>query len=294
MNGKEWRLGTENPPACLLMQNKPQPLMQNVLKDLPSIGSIQIPAAIVPLETTPRAGSVLASTRGIIASKGVAPPPQPPHNPSKPQQNDARSVTSDDITSGHMAWNESIETMLAKWCDEAKCFEWMHMQAHSYFEKRARVVGISSAVLTALSGFANVILGSSTSNGFQLSWVFGGMSILVSIIGILQDKLAYSRRSAEHRQFSSQWSIIRRKIEEELSIPPESRRECVTFLKYIRQDINQVSVDGNTLLPSNIRTACFEAFKHVKDFDMPDICGDMEHTRVFERHAPDNNTPASI
>ena len=208
---------------------------------------------------------------------------------------DARSTASDDITSGHMIWNESIEIMLAKWCDEAKCFEWMHIQTYSYFEKRARVIGISSAVLTALSGFANVILGSSTlNNGFQLSWVFGGLSIVVSIIGILQDKLAYSRLSTEHRQFSNQWSIIRRKIEEELSIPPESRRECVTFLKYIRQDINQVSVDGNTQLPQSVRLACLEMFKHVKDFDIPDICGDMEHTRVFERHALENNTPSSV
>ena len=184
--------------------------------------------------------------------------------------------------------------MLAKWCDEAKCFEWMHIQAYSYFDKRARIISISSAVLTALSGFANVILGASTLNGFQFSWVFGGLSIIVSIIGILQDKLAYNRLSSEHRQFSSQWSIIRRKIEEELSIPPESRRECVTFLKYIRQDINQVSVDGNAQLPERIRVACFEMFKHVKDFDIPDICGDMEHTCVFERRAAENNTPASV
>ena len=270
--------------------------MQSIIvKDLPSIEGIQIQ---VPSPDTPMATTGLPT----IGNGGSGPgrsftnrQHQQPHSQGQgpPQTQDARSTSSDDITSGHMAWNESIETMLAKWCDEAKCFEWMHMQAHSFFEKRARVVGISSAVLTALSGFANVILGSSSANGFQLSWVFGGMSILVSIIGILQDKLAYSRRSAEHRQFSSQWSIIRRKIEEELSIPPESRRECVTFLKYIRQDINQVSVDGNTLLPDKVRAACFDLFKHIKDFDIPDICGDMEHTRVFERHAPDNNTPAS-
>ena len=199
--------------------------------------------------------------------------------------NDAKSgsALSDDITSGHMNWNESIETMLAKWCDEAKCFEWMHVKAYTYFEKRARIIGVSSAVLTALSGFTNVILGSNTINGFQFSWVFGGLSILISIIGILQDKLAYNRLSAEHRQFSIQWSIIRRKIEEELSIPPESRRECVTFLKYMRQDINQVSVDGNAQIPERIRVSCFETFKDVKDFDLPDICGDMEHTRVYER-----------
>lgn len=190
------------------------------------------------------------------------------------------------MVSKRFLWNESVETMLAKWCDEAKCFEWMHTQTYLWYDIRARVFALSSAVLTALSGFVNVIIGSQTTeSGFQLSWIFGGLSILVSIIGILQDKLAYSKLSSEHRQFAIQWSIIRRKIEEELSIPPESRRDCASFLKYIRQDINQVSVDGNPQLPQKIRVACYNNFKHIKDFDMPDICGDMEHTRVYERKA---------
>lgn len=199
------------------------------------------------------------------------------------QDTTAHSTVSDELTSGHMIWNDSIEVMLAKWCDESKCFEWMHVTAHSYYDKRSRIVGLFSAVLTAISGFANVAVGSTNLNGFQMAWVFGGLSILVSIIGIIQDKLAFSRLASEHRQYSIQWSIIRRKIEEELSIPPESRRECVTFLKYIRQDINQVSVEGNAQIPERIRHACYQQFKDIKDFDIPDICGDMEHTHVYVR-----------
>ena len=251
--------------------------------DLPSIEAIAIDMTARHSQT----GSGYPSPHPHIAHN-AAQSKAPTHSDSK-----SGSALSDEITSGHMNWNESIETMLAKWCDEAKCFEWMHVKAYTYFEKRARIIGVSSAVLTALSGFANVILGSNTVGGFQFSWVFGGLSILISIIGILQDKLAYNRLAAEHRQFSIQWSIIRRKIEEELSIPPESRRECVTFLKYMRQDINQVSVDGNAQIPERIRISCFETFKHVKDFDLPDICGDMEHTRVYERCIIEA-TPATI
>lgn len=190
----------------------------------------------------------------------------------------------DSLIVGTMAWNKSVEIMLAKWCDEAKCFEWMHSQLYLLYDHRSKVFSISSAILNALSGFTNVVMGGEYLNGFKLSWIFGGLSIVISIVGILQDKLAYSRLASEHRQFSIQWNIVRRKIEEELGIPPESRKECATFLKYIRGDINTVSMEGNPQLPEWVRVACFQQFKDVKDFDLPDICGDMEHTRIYERH----------
>jgi len=88
-------------------------------------------------------------------------------------------------------------------------------------------------------------------------------------------------RATEHNQYSVQWGTIRRKIEEELSIPPESRGACCTFLKYLRQDINKVSVDGNTKIPEFIRNLCYKKFNTIQNFDIPDICGDMEHTQAY-------------
>ena len=191
-----------------------------------------------------------------------------------------------DMTSGKVQWSASIETMLARWCDQAKCFEWMHTEAYSFFEKRARYITITSNVFTAISGLSNVIAGGTVVNGFQLAWVFGSLSIIVSITNMLQEKLAYNTSATEHRQFSIMWGIIRRKIEEELSIPPDSRKECGTFLKFLRQDINQVSMDGNAKIPKEIRVACFDKFSKIPDFDVPDICGEMEHTQVYIRDTP--------
>ena len=133
-----------------------------------------------------------------------------------------------------LTWSPSIEKLLVKWCDEAKCFEWMHIEAFSYYDTRSRRLMVISNVLTAIAGLSNVIAGAVTVNGFQLSWAFGSLSILVSITNMLQEKLAYLTKAADHKQYSIQWGTIRRKIEEELSIPPESRGSCETFLKYLR------------------------------------------------------------
>jgi len=191
-----------------------------------------------------------------------------------------------DLATDKLAWTPSIDLMMAKWCDEAKCFEWMHIETFSYYEYRSRIMIIASNILTAVSGLSNVIAGSATVNGFQLSWIFGSLSITVSITNMLQEKLGYSTKAICHNQFSIQWGSIRRKIEEELQIPPESRKDCKTFLKYIRQDINQVSIAGNSMIPEDIRNRCFQKFNSIPEFDIPDICGQMEHTRIYVK-SPD-------
>jgi len=188
----------------------------------------------------------------------------------------------DDLTtSGRMQWTPSIEFMLAKWCDQAKAFEWMHTEAYSDFESRARIITIVSNVFTAISGLSNVIAGGLIINGFQMSWAFGSLSIIISITNMLQEKLSYTTRATEHKQYSVMWGTIRRKIEEEIYIPPEARKECKTFMKYLRQDINQVSIDGNAKIPSMIKNKCYEKFSKVPDFKLPDICGELEHTQVY-------------
>jgi hypothetical protein len=178
-------------------------------------------------------------------------------------------------------WNAGVEHMLASWCDESKCFEWMHTEAYSFFDKRARALTIASNILTAISGISNIMAGGSTINGFQLSWVFGTLSVVISITNMLQEKLGYVTKSVEHNHYATQWGAIRRKIEEQLSIPPESRKDCATFLKYLRVDINQVSIHGNSMIPERIRDECNEKFGKIQDFDLPDICGKVVHTHVY-------------
>ena len=193
---------------------------------------------------------------------------------------------SDDIASHNVQWTNCIELMLARWCDQAKCFEWMHNESYTYYNTRARILMISSNLLTAVGGLSNVITGSYDINGFQLSWIFGSISIFVSLTSLLQDKLGYATSTTEHKQYMMLWGIIRRKIEEELLLPAQSRKNCGTFLKCIRQDINQVSIDGNSKIPAHLRRACYVKYCDIPNFDIPDICGQIEHTQIYMESTP--------
>jgi len=180
-----------------------------------------------------------------------------------------------------LIWDASIDTLLASWCDNAKCFEWMHTESFSLNSNKVKLFMICINLLTALSGLSNVIAGGYNINGFQISWIFGSISIFVSTLNMLQDKLGYQQATLNHNKFANQWSIIRNKIEEIVSLPVHVRRDCKTFLRYIKSDINQASIEGNTLIPKSIRIACYEKFKNIPNFDIPDICGNMEHTKVY-------------
>lgn len=178
-----------------------------------------------------------------------------------------------------MQWTPEIDRLLAKWCDHAKCYEWMHAEAFSLFERRARTFMVGINCLTAVSGVSNVIAGGYSFGGFQVAWVFGGISIFVSTLNILQDKLGYAARSILHQRLAADWATIRTEIEEVITIPYEGRKDCKTFLKFIKADIN--TAQKATMIPEAIRDACMEKFKAIQGFDIPDICGQVEHTEPY-------------
>jgi len=183
--------------------------------------------------------------------------------------------------SPNLQWSGQLDLLLANWCDQAKCFEWMHNESYSMFNNSTQRFIISITILSAISGTSNIIAGSSEIGGFKIAWFFGALSILTSLGNVLQDKLAYAQSAQAHKIYCGNWGQIRRKIESELILPYNSRKDAASFLKMVRTDIDQVSNDGASKIPKPIREACAKKFKDIPDFDMPDICGHVEHTQVF-------------
>jgi len=187
----------------------------------------------------------------------------------------------DIIENPGLQWSKEIDILLATWCDNAKCLEWMHSETSIDYQHRSKIFMIVINLLTAVSGLSNIIAGNVSIGGFQLIWVFGSISIIISTLNILQDKLAYQSLAESHRKFAGQWSVIISKIEEIVALPINARRDCKTFLRYIKADINQVTLDGNNLIPKNIRDTCYEKFKNIPNFELPDILGVVSHTKSF-------------
>ena len=196
---------------------------------------------------------------------------------------DDKSTNNDnnDLENTNLVWSKNVDNMLARWCDEAKCYEWMHSEAYDKYSKLSRRFLLVLNILSALSGISNVISGNFNIDGFQLAWIFGSITILISSINFLQDKLGYQQKADMHLRLSTNWCIIKNKIEEIVYLPYTARRDCRTFLKMIKTDINQNILDGNNLIPDEIKELCYTKFKDVPHFNIPDICGQVEHTKIY-------------
>jgi hypothetical protein len=92
------------------------------------------------------------------------------------KEQDDKEITENPI----LQWSNEIDVLLASWCDNAKCFEWMHGETSIDYLKKSKIFMIIINLLTALSGLSNIIAGNVIINGFQLIWVFGSISILTS------------------------------------------------------------------------------------------------------------------
>jgi len=203
------------------------------------------------------------------------------------------STSNEAETQPGLQWNGTIDKMMANWCDQSKCFNWMHTQAFSRYSKRSTAMNITTNITISLSGIANLILGSTLSNSTTSSMVFGCVSIGIGIVKMVQEQFNWTALANDYKRSAKQWEIITRKIQEQLLIPYNGRKDCGTFLKYIKQDINYAS-DTNALIPRDIRNKCVEQFGKIKDFDVPDICGQVEHTVVYVSDEPIVPLPSII
>lgn len=183
-------------------------------------------------------------------------------------------------TAAGLGWSPQIDTMLADWCDEAKCFEWMHSESYSRYSKRATAMTIGSNITISLSGIANLVLGATVPDTITTSMIFGCVSIGIGIVSMIREQFGWTTLANNYKVSAKQWSEISRKMQEQLVIPPSGRKDCATFLKYIKQDMTLAS-EYNSSIPKDIRVNCFEKFKTIPNFNLPDICGQIEHTAVY-------------
>jgi len=183
-------------------------------------------------------------------------------------------------TAPGLQWTPAIDRILASWCDQAKSFNWMHGQAYSRYSKRSTAMNISTNIAISLVGIVNLALASSQIEPMTTSIVTGSVSVGIGIIKMIQEQFNWTSLAADYRNSAKKWDHVSRKIQEQVVLPYAGRKDCGTFLKYIKQDINEAS-DTNTLIPKDIRIKCNDKFGKIPDFDVPDICGQVEHTSVY-------------
>jgi hypothetical protein len=184
----------------------------------------------------------------------------------------------------HNGWMKEQEDLLADWSDIAQCYRWLHDRSYKLFHIRNLGMSIPVIVLSTVSGAASVALGNITNgDATAQKWgqvAIGAISIFAGIMQTLAGTFGFAQLSEGHRVASISWGKLQRRMAVELQLSPDDRMDCMGFIDLARQEMDRL-IEQSPSIPEIIIKRFDTEFDKQPNLKQPDICGGIEHTRIY-------------
>jgi hypothetical protein len=174
---------------------------------------------------------------------------------------------------------------MAEWSDIASCYRWLHNQSDKIYHVKTLWINLPVIVLSTLGGTASFGMQSLFENDENAkkyaSFGIGGISLLAGLLTTVGNYLRYAQLEESHRVAAIAWGKFQRLIAVELALKPDDRIDSLDFLKICRADLDRL-IEQSPPIPTEAIVMFEDKIGKIKDLKKPDICGALEHTRVFE------------
>ena len=196
-----------------------------------------------------------------------------------------------------MKWGRSIETLLAKYADEAQVRESLHRRAYYYFKRTLTCFQLPIIILSAISGSLQFISKSFPEHEAVIINCTGGLSIFVTIITSVMTYLKLGESKTKHEISQIAWQNFHNTIMHELNLARDLRQDPAEFtkeMKIIYDRLFEISpiCDRKFILEIRRRVA-----KHAtQNFQIPNYLNGFKHAQAFVGSDDDdfeNNTEPS-
>jgi hypothetical protein len=135
--------------------------------------------------------------------------------------------------------NQNPIELLAIWHRRVRLNQRAHYELEGRAEKKARLSGMASAVLSAAVTIL-VLLAAKTTPSAWLSIVTVGLSIAVTAITTITTSAKWSERASQHHAVAVEYGKIVRKIEELLACPDSLNPDARDTLKMLREKMDRI------------------------------------------------------
>jgi len=182
-------------------------------------------------------------------------------------------------------WSKEQERLMAEWSDIAACYRWLHNQSNKVFHVKTLWINLPVIVLSTLGGTASfgiqsLFEGNESAKKYA-SFGIGGISLLAGLLTTVGNYLRYAQLEESHRVAAIAWGKFQRLIAVELALKPDDRIDSLDFLKICRADLDRL-IEQSPPIPTEAIVMFEDKIGTIKNLKKPDICGALEHTRVFE------------
>jgi hypothetical protein len=132
-------------------------------------------------------------------------------------------------------WGVGIEEVLRKEGEEAESLFWAHNRASVRASRNNDIINIPSIILQTVTGFL------SATGGLVPPLALGAFSVFTGVLSTLLSYYKFSARAEAHRMSAQLYMKIYKKIEIELSLPPEQRVQADKLLEEVRDKLARVA-----------------------------------------------------
>lgn len=181
-------------------------------------------------------------------------------------------------------WTKPQEELMAAWADIAACYRWMHDRSEKRFSRLNMSMSIPIIILSTLTGTANFgidsIVGDNPAHKKYASFVIGSVSLIAGILGTLSNFLRFAQFQESHRVAGVSWGKFQRLVAVELALHPNDRADCMDFLKLCRAELDRL-IEQSPAIPPGVVAKFEKKFGKMEEIEKPEICGDIDHTKVY-------------
>ena len=185
-------------------------------------------------------------------------------------------------------WEESVEGLLQKYCDEAQVREALHRRSYYRFKKLTTCFNLPILVLSALSGSFQFL-----SKGYPdvEQYIVTGtasMSILTAVISAVSSYLNLGEQTSKHEQAANAWLLFHNEVKHQLSLRRELRADPAEFLTTCKTNYDRLFELSPICSSSMIRTIRKKVEKHAtEEFVVPSYLNGFRHSEVFRENGDD-------
>ena len=181
-----------------------------------------------------------------------------------------------------MAWDDSVETLLQKYCDEAQTREALHRRSFYSFKRLNTCFSLPVICLSALSGsFQFLSKGYPEIEQYIITGT-AGISILTSVISAVAAYLKLGESKAAHEQAANQWLLFHNAIKHQLGLHRNKRQDSEEFLATTKTQYDRLFELSPICNSEMIHVIKKKIEAHATDqFETPTYLNGFRHTQVY-------------